>query len=382
MVKNLSVLGSTGSIGTQTLDVCRALGIKVSAIVANKNVKLLEEQAREFSPKLVVAADENAAKELKVALSDTSCKVMTGDEGIEAAASCPEADTVMSSLVGMAGIRPTLAAIESEKNVALANKETLVCAGEIVMGRAKEKGIQIIPVDSEHSAIFQSLHASVDYRREIRRIILTASGGPFFGKKREDLRNVTVKEALNHPNWSMGAKVTIDSASLMNKGLEFIEAMWLFGVPAEKIEIVVHRESIIHSMAEFRDGAMIAQLGTPDMRTPISYALTYPERYDFGGKCIDFTELSKLSFGKPDMDTFKCLSLALWAAKRGGTAGAVLNGANEAAVDLFLNSKIKFLEIAEYIERAIEKIGVKDSPSLEDVISASSDARDYVYSIV
>ncbi len=382
MVENLSILGSTGSIGTQTLDVCRALGIRVSAIVANKNVKLLEEQAREFSPKLVVAADEEAARMLRIALSDTSCKVMTGDEGIEEAASIADADTVMSSLVGMAGIRPTLAAIDSKKNVALANKETLVCAGEIVMGRAKENGIKIIPVDSEHSAIFQSLHASVDYPREIRRIILTASGGPFYGKKREELCNVTVKEALNHPNWSMGAKVTIDSASLMNKGLEFIEAMWLFGVEPDKIEIVVHRESIIHSMAEFRDGAMIAQLGTPDMRTPISYALTYPERYDFGGKFIDFTELKNLSFGKPDIDTFKCLKLALWAAKRGGTAGAVLNGANEAAVDLFLNSKIKFLEIAEYIERAIEKIGVKDSPSLEDVISASGDARDFVYSIV
>ncbi|MBE6911692.1 MAG: 1-deoxy-D-xylulose-5-phosphate reductoisomerase [Ruminococcaceae bacterium] len=382
MVKNLSILGSTGSIGTQTLDVCRARGIKVSAIVANKNVKLLEEQAREFSPELVVAADEKAAKELKIALSDTSCKVMTGNEGIEAAASCPSADMVMSSLVGMAGIKPTLCAIESKKNVALANKETLVCAGEMVMRSAGEKGVRIIPVDSEHSAIFQSLHASVDYHREIRRIILTASGGPFFGKKREELQNVTVKEALNHPNWSMGAKVTIDSASLMNKGLEFIEAMWLFGVRSEQIEIVVHRESIIHSMAEFCDGAMIAQLGTPDMRTPISYALTYPERYDFGGKFIDFTELSKLSFAKPDIDTFKCLKLALWAAKRGGTAGAVLNGANEAAVDLFLNSKIKFLEIPEYIERGIEKLGVKDFPSLEDVIRASSDARDYVYSIV
>lgn len=382
MVKNLSILGSTGSIGTQTLDVCRALGIKVSAIVANRNVRLLEEQAREFSPELVVAADEKAAKELKIALSDTFCKVMTGDEGIEAAASCPSADTVMSSLVGMAGIRPTLCAIESKKTVALANKETLVCAGEMVMRSAKENGVKIIPVDSEHSAIFQSLHASVDYRREIRRIILTASGGPFFGKKREELQNVTVKEALNHPNWSMGAKVTIDSASLMNKGLEFIEAMLLFGVDPRQIEIVVHRESIIHSMAEFRDGAMIAQLGTPDMRTPISYALTYPERYDFGGRFIDFTELSRLSFAKPDIDTFKCLKLALWAAKRGGTAGAVLNGANEAAVDLFLNSKIKFLEIAEYIEHTIEKIGVKDSPSLEDVILASADARDFVYSIV
>lgn len=382
MVKNLSVLGSTGSIGTQTLDVARALGIKVSAIAANKNVKLLEEQAREFLPRFVAAADEAAAKELKIVLSDTSCKVLAGNDGIEAVASCEDADTVMSSLVGMAGIKPTLAAIDSGKTVALANKETLVCAGEIVMRRAEEKNVKIIPVDSEHSAIFQSLHASCAPSRELTRIILTASGGPFFGRKREELLNVTVKEALNHPNWSMGAKVTIDSASLMNKGLEFIEAMWLFGLKPENIDIVVHRESIIHSMAEFRDGAVIAQLGTPDMRTPISFALTYPERMDFGGKFLDFTQLTSLSFGIPDTDTFRCLALALRAAERGGTAGAVLNGANEAAVDLFLNSKIKFLEIADYIERANEIIGVRDNPSLEDVIAASENARDAVYSLV
>ncbi len=382
MVKNLSILGSTGSIGTQTLDVARALGIGVSAIAANRNIKLLEEQAREFSPSLVAVADEAAAKLLRIALADTSSKVLSGREGIMAAAACAEADTVMSSLVGMAGIEPTLAAIDAGKNIALANKETLVCAGEIVMNRAKEKGVKIIPVDSEHSAIFQSLHASCAPERELRRIILTASGGPFFGKTREELGNVTVKEALNHPNWSMGAKVTIDSASLMNKGLEFIEAMWLFGVSPDDIEIVVHRESIIHSMVEFCDGAVIAQLGTPDMRTPISFAMTYPERMNFGGDFLDFRKLTKLSLGLPDMETFRCLALALSAARRGGTAGAVLNGANEAAVDLFLNEKIKFLEIADYIERATEIMGFKQNPQIDEVIAASADARAVVYNMV
>ena len=382
MVKNLSILGSTGSIGTQTLDVARALGIGVSAIAANRNIKLLEEQAREFSPSLVAVADEAAAKLLRIALADTSSKVLSGREGIMAAAACAEADTVMSSLVGMAGIEPTLAAIDAGKNIALANKETLVCAGEIVMNRAKEKGVKIIPVDSEHSAIFQSLHASCAPERELRRIILTASGGPFFGKTREELGNVTVKEALNHPNWSMGAKVTIDSASLMNKGLEFIEAMWLFGVSPDDIEIVVHRESIIHSMVEFCDGAVIAQLGTPDMRTPISFAMTYPERMNFGGDFLDFRKLTKLSLGLPDMETFRCLALALSAARRGGTAGAVLNGANEAAVDLFLNEKIKFLEIADYIERATEIMGFKQNPQIDEVITASADARAVVYNMV
>ncbi|MBQ9986657.1 MAG: 1-deoxy-D-xylulose-5-phosphate reductoisomerase [Oscillospiraceae bacterium] len=382
MVKNLSILGSTGSIGTQTLDVARALGIGVSAIAANRNIKLLEEQAREFSPSLVAVADEAAAKLLRIALADTSSKVLSGREGIMAAAACAEADTVMSSLVGMAGIEPTLAAIDAGKNIALANKETLVCAGEIVMNRAKEKGVKIIPVDSEHSAIFQSLHASCAPERELRRIILTASGGPFFGKTREELGNVTVKEALNHPNWSMGAKVTIDSASLMNKGLEFIEAMWLFGVSPDDIEIVVHRESIIHSMVEFCDGAVSAQLGTPDMRTPISFAMTYPERMNFGGDFLDFRKLTKLSLGLPDMETFRCLALALSAARRGGTAGAVLNGANEAAVDLFLNEKIKFLEIADYIERATEIMGFKQNPQIDEVITASADARAVVYNMV
>ena len=382
MVKKLSILGSTGSIGTQTIDVARRFGIEICAIAANRNIKLLEEQAREFSPKLVAVADEKAAAELKIKLSDTSCKVLSGREGILAAAEEESAEMVMSSLVGMAGIEPTLRAIAAGKDIALANKETLVCAGEAVTRAAKEKGVKIIPVDSEHSAIFQSMLSSKYPERELRRIILTASGGPFYGKKREELMNVTVKEALNHPNWSMGAKVTIDSASLMNKGLEFMEAMWLFGVTPDDIDIVVHRESIIHSMVEFNDGAVIAQLGTPDMRTPISLALTYPERKDFGGKFLDFTTLKSLSFGTPDTETFRCLALALSAARRGGTAGAILNGANEAAVDLFLNSKIKFLEIAEYIEKAMESIEVKDSPSLEEVIAASENARDMVYSMI
>ena len=382
MVNNISILGSTGSIGTQTLDVARTLGIKVSAISANKNIKLLEEQAREFSPEIVAVADESLAKDLKIARSDTSCRVVSGKEGVLEVAAAPDADTVMSALVGMAGIEPTLAAIESGKDVALANKETLVFAGEIVMRRAKEKGVKIIPVDSEHSAIFQSLHASSVPSRELSKIILTASGGPFFGKTAKELEKVTVAEALDHPNWSMGAKVTIDSASLMNKGLEFIEAMWLFGVSPENIEIVVHRESIIHSMVEFCDGAVIAQLGTPDMRTPISFAMTYPERRNFGGSSIDFKTLKSLSFGIPDTETFKCLALALFAARRGGSAGAILNGANEAAVDLFLQSKIKFLDIAKYIEKAFEKIDVVDNPTLSDVIAASENARSFVYKLV
>lgn len=382
MVKNLSILGSTGSIGTQTIDVARTFGINITAIAANRNIKMLEEQAREFRPKLCAVADEDAAKQLKIALADIDCKVVSGRDGIfEAAVEC-EADTVMSSLVGMAGIEPTLRAIEAGKDIALANKETLVCAGKSITEAARRKGVKIIPVDSEHSAIFQSLHGSIYPERELRRIILTASGGPFYGKKREDLKNVTVKDALNHPNWSMGAKVTIDSASLMNKGLEFMEAMWLFNLEPEKIEIVVHRESIVHSMVEFCDGAIIAQLGTPDMRTPIALALTYPERKDFGGMFIDFTTMKNLSFDLPDTETFRCLSLALSAAKRGGTAGAVVNGANEAAVDLFLNSKIKFLEIADYIERAWDKVGISDDPSLEDVIAASENARDAVYSMI
>lgn len=382
MVKNLSILGSTGSIGTQTIDVARSLGINITAISANRNIKLLEDQAREFSPKLVAVADESAAKELKIALSDTMCKVLSGREGIMEVAAEASADTVMSSLVGMAGIEPTLAAISAKKNIALANKETLVCAGEQVMAAAKENGVEIIPVDSEHSAIFQSMMGSNFPDRELRRIILTASGGPFFGKKSEELENVTVKEALNHPNWSMGAKVTIDSATLMNKGLEFMEAMWLFGATPKQIEIVVHRESIVHSMVEFCDGAIIAQLGTPDMRTPISLAMTYPERKDFGGKFLDFAQLKNLSFAIPDTETFRCLALALRAAERGGSAGAVLNGANEAAVDLFLNSKIKFLEIAEYIEKATEKVGIIDAPSLSELIEASKSARDAVYSMI
>ncbi len=382
MVKNLSVLGSTGSIGTQTLDVARALGIRIVSLTAAKNIKLLEEQAREFSPECVAVSDEAAARELKILLADTSCRVLSGEEGICEAASCASSDTVMSSLVGMAGIKPTLSAIDSGKNIALANKETLVCAGEEVFRRAREKNVRIIPVDSEHSAVFQCLHASENVKRELSRIILTASGGPFFGKTSDELQNVTVEDALRHPNWSMGAKITVDSASLMNKGLEFIEAMWLFDLKPEQIDIVIHRESIIHSMAEFCDGAVIAQLGTPDMRTPISLAMTYPERMDFGGKRLDFTEISKLTFSMPDKETFRCLPLALKAASAGGNSGAVLNGANEAAVDLFLKSKIRFLEIAEIIERVVGMFKVQMSPSLDDILESAGAARDAVYSLV
>ncbi len=382
MVKSLSILGSTGSIGTQTLQVVRAFGVGVSSLTARKNIKLLEEQAREFKPSLVAVTDENAARELKISLADTDIKVLSGEEGVLEAASVESADTAVSALVGTAGIAPTLAAIDSGKNIALANKETLVCAGAEVCRRAKEKGVALLPVDSEHSAIFQCLNASCNKDRELSRIILTASGGPFFGKSREELSSVTVSDALKHPNWSMGAKVTIDSASLMNKGLEFIEAMWLFGVSPDMIDIVVHRESIIHSMVEFRDTSVIAQLGTPDMRTPIAYALSYPERYDFGGKPLDFRELSKLSFALPDTETFKCLALALSAARRGGSAGAVLNGANEAAVELFLGGKIAFLDIAEFVGRALSDVPIKDAPSFAEVLEADAAAKAAVYSYV
>jgi len=378
MFSNVSVLGSTGSIGVQTLDILRTYGIKASALTTNRNVKLLETQAREFKPKLVAAMDDKAYKELKIALADTDIKVYSGMDGLVAAAEADEAECVLTAVVGMVGLIPTIAAIDAKKNIALANKETLVCAGSIVTKKAAEKGVSLLPVDSEHSAVFQCLEACRN-RAEVKKILLTASGGPFFGKCRDELKNVTVKDALNHPNWSMGSKITIDSATLMNKGLEFIEAMWLFGVTPEQIEVVVHRESIIHSMVEFCDGAILAQLGVPDMKLPIAYALTYPDRFNFSGPTLDFKNITNLSFATPDTDTFSCLKLAMKAAGAGDASAAVLNGANEAAVAAFLSEKCGFLEIAELVSEAMETVKTKENPSLEDILQADVLARESVF---
>ncbi len=378
MVSNISVLGSTGSIGQQTMDILRTYNIKASALTTNRNIKLLETQAREFKPKLVAAMDEVAYRDLKIALADTDIKVYCGMDGLVAAAEVEDAECVLTAVVGMVGLIPTLAAIEAGRNIALANKETLVCAGSIVTEKAKKKGVSLLPVDSEHSAIFQCLEASRD-RGELKKILLTASGGPFFGKSKNELEKVTVGDALKHPNWSMGSKITIDSATLMNKGLEFIEAMWLFGVTPEQIEVVVHRESIIHSMVEFCDGAVLAQLGAPDMRLPIAYALTYPSRVDFNGPVLDFKTLKSLSFATPDTDTFSCLKLAMKAAKAKDATAAVLNGANEAAVSMFLEEKCGFLQIAELVEEAMEKVKTSEKPSLDDILQADILARECVF---
>ena len=381
MSKVLSILGSTGSIGTQTLDVAAQCGFRVAAITANRSVDRLEAQARRFRPELVVACDPAAAAELKVRLSDTGIRVASGMDGLLEAAVLPAADTVVTAVVGMIGLRPTLAAIEARKRVALANKETLVCAGELVMERARQTGAEIVPVDSEHSAIFQCLQGSASHG-EVKRLILTASGGPFFGRTREQLRHVTRADALKHPNWSMGAKITVDSATLMNKGLEFIEAMRLYRMPPEKIQIVVHRQSIIHSMVEYCDNAILAQLGTADMRLPIQYALTWPERTPAAATELDLFSCPSLTFERPDPDAFRCLALAMECARKPGTACAILNGANEAAVELFLQDKIGFLDIADLVEYALQSVPAQQTAALEDVLEADRAAREAVYSHV
>ena len=370
--RTLSVLGSTGSIGTQTLEVAASCGHRVAALTAHHNIDLLEQQARAFHPILAAAADPTAAAALASRLSDTDIQVLGGEEGISTAAALPQADTAVTALVGIAGLAPTLAAIDSGKRIALANKETLVCAGPLVMARAKEKGAEIVPVDSEHSAIFQSLQGS--HHKELKRILLTASGGPFFGKTREELAQVTPANALKHPNWSMGAKVTIDSATLMNKGLELLEAMSLFSVPPEQITILVHRESIVHSAVEYCDNSVIAQLGTPDMRLPIQYALSWPDRVPGPADTLDLFTAGHLTFAKPDLETFRCLALAIRAAKEGGTAPAILNGANEVAVARFLAGDIGFLDIARVVEHALD--AVPRAPlTLEAVLAADQAAR-------
>lgn len=374
-MKSLVILGSTGSIGTQALEVCRRDGYKVVALAAGSNVELLEAQAREFKVKAVAVFNEEKANELKLKLSDTDIKVLSGVDGVCEVAQM-EADIALNSIVGIAGLRPTLAAIESGKDIALANKETLVTGGDIVNRKAKEKGVKILPVDSEHSAIFQSLQGAP--KGSLKKILLTASGGPFFGKTRNDLENVTVKEALAHPNWSMGAKITIDSATLMNKGLEVIEAVHLFGVSANDIEVLVHRQSILHSAVELSDGAVIGQLGTPDMRLPIQYALTYPERSNYAFEKLSLSDIGTLTFQKPDTDTFRCLPFCISAINEGGLRPTAVNGANEEAVRLFLEGKIKFLQIADLVEKAAYSVENKKEFNLDDILYTDKAARQAV----
>ncbi len=381
MTKKLSILGSTGSIGTQSLDVAEMRGYEIIALTADRNARVLEEQIRKWKPKYAALNDEEAAKMLKIAVADTDTKVFSGAEGIEFCAAAEEADTVLNSVVGIAGLKPTLTAIEEGKDIALANKETLVAGGALVMKRAEEKGVKILPVDSEHSAIFQCLEG-MNKKDELKSIILTASGGPFFGKKREELQNITVAEALKHPNWSMGAKITVDSATMMNKGLELIEAVWLFGVSPDMIDIVVHRESIIHSLIEYNDNSVIAQLGVPDMRIPIQYALTYPERYPSPVKKLNLWDFQNLTFFKPDYETFSCLNICRDAIRKGGLYPCAANGANERANALFREGKIGFLQIAELVEKATEKTVNKSEYTLDDVLEADKYARELVDSLL
>lgn len=375
-MRKISILGSTGSIGTQTLEVVENLeNIKVMAITGNSNIALLEEQARKFQPELVAVMDEENAEVLKEKLADMDICVVSGMDGLVEAATYDGVDTVVTSVVGNVGLKPTFEAIRAGKNIALANKETLVSAGQLVMDLAKKHNIKIYPVDSEHSAIFQSLQGNEG--NKIERILLTASGGPFRGKKREELLDVTAADALKHPNWSMGNKITIDSATLMNKGLEVMEAKWLFDVDVDQIEVLIHPQSIVHSAVEYEDGAIMAQMGEPDMRVPIQYALTYPKRVKSPFSRVDFMQRSNLTFDQPDMETFQCLSLAYRALKTGGTLPAVLNGANEVAVARFLKGDIGFLQISELIEQTMDAYTVKQEYTLEDLLEADAWAKNY-----
>ena len=377
MVNCVSILGSTGSIGRQSLDIIRGLNVKVAALTAGASVERMAEQCREFRPQLAVMATREAAEALKNEISDLDITVSWGEEGLIQAAEVPEADCVITAVVGMVGLKPTLAAIRARKRIGLANKETLVCAGELVMAEAEKYGAEIIPVDSEHSAIFQCLMGSRD-RREVKKLILTCSGGPFFGKTREELMKVTKADALRHPNWKMGPKITIDCSTLMNKGLEVIEAMRLYGLPLEQVDVVIHRQSIIHSMVEFVDGAVMAQMGTPDMRLPIQLAMTYPERMVCPVDALDLTTCGALTFCKPDLEAFPCLALAYRCAKMGGTACAVMNGANEAAVALYLDDKIGFYDIYDLVSGAVDTIENIQDPTLEQILESDRLARQYV----
>ena len=374
MTKTIALLGSTGSIGRQTLEVARELGLTVAALTAHTNIDLLEQQARQFRPRLAAVYDPDAARVLRERLSDTDIQVLAGEEGLLAAATAEEADTLVTAVMGSVGLAPTLAAIRQGKRIALANKETLVCAGELVMAAAAEYGAEIIPVDSEHSAVFQCLQGCRD-RGELRRILLTCSGGPFYGKTHDELEHMTAADALHHPNWHMGAKITVDSATLMNKGLEVIEAMRLYALPVEQVQPVIHRQSIVHSLVEFRDGAVLAQLGTPDMKLPIRYAMTYPYRAASPDAPLDLLQCGSLTFAAPDEDAFPCLHLARQCGRTGGTSCAILNGANEAAVALFLRGEIGFNDIHRCVERALSRVAVKYQPSLADILEADRAAR-------
>ncbi len=373
MIKSLAVLGSTGSIGVQALEVAQMHSIRVIALTANSRTDILEEQIRKFNPVYAAVADEKAAADLKLRVADTDTKVLSGADGVRECAACG-AESVLNSIVGIAGLAPTVAAIEAGSDIALANKETLVAGGKLVMALAKEKGVNIYPVDSEHSAIFQSLQGCTG-KEQIKRLILTASGGPFFGKSKEELENVTLEQALKHPNWSMGAKITIDSATMMNKGLELIEAAWLFDMKPCDIDIVVHRQSVIHSLVEYIDNSVIAQLGVPDMRIPIQYALTYPDRFESPVKQLNLADFANLTFENPDYETFPCINLCRRAIEKGGLYPAAVNAANEKANELFRQGKIGFTDIAKAVEAALENAPQKDDYTLADVFEADRLAR-------
>ncbi len=378
MTETLSLLGSTGSVGTQTLAVCRARNLPVAALTANRNTDLLEQQIREFHPAKAALLDETAAADLKIRIADTDTRVLSGISGVCECAADTEADTVCNAIVGIAGLVPTLDAIHADKKIALANKESLVAGGQLVMDAVQQRGAPLLPVDSEHSAIWQCLQAAPKQGRALKKILLTASGGPFFGKTRAELEQVTVQQALQHPNWSMGAKITIDSATLMNKGLEIIEACWLFDVPEDKIEVLVHRESILHSAIQFEDNAVIGQLGVPDMAIPIQYALTYPERLPSPAAELDLTELATLHFAKPDMETFDCLAICREAIRRGGLYPAAANSANEQANSLFRAGRISFLEIGELVAEAMDACHSQETFTLSDVLAVDREARETV----
>lgn len=376
-MRKISVLGSTGSVGTQSLDVIEKLGLGVAALTANKSVDLLEKQARKFNPEIVGVYDEESAGILKQRLADTDIKVLSGMDGLIAAAEAESADTVITAVMGMIGLKPTMAAIRRKKRIGLANKETLVCAGRLVMAEAKKYGAEIVPVDSEHSAIFQS--AAAGNKKDIKKILLTASGGPFRGKTYDEIKNMPKEAALKHPNWSMGQKITIDSASMMNKGLEFIEAMHLFGVKPRQIEVLVHPQSIVHSAVVFEDNSVIAQMGVPDMRIPIQYAITYPERTPSPASELDFTAMKPLTFEKPDLEAFPSLALAMEIAGRDDASCAVMNGANEAAVALYLQDKISFGEMYEAVKEAVDALGSMRADTIDDILSADSEARKFIF---
>ena len=377
MVSCVSILGSTGSIGRQTLDVIDNLHIPVCALTAGSNVERMAQQCRKYRPELAVMATQEAAAELQEAVADLPVRVKWGEEGLIHAATMPQADCVITAVVGMLGLKPTLAAIREKKRIGLANKETLVCAGELVMEEARKQNVEIIPVDSEHSAVFQCLMGNVD-KRQIKRLILTCSGGPFFGKTRQELGIVTKADALRHPNWKMGAKITVDCATLMNKGLEVIEAMRLYSLPLEQVDVVIHRQSIVHSLVEFVDGAVMAQMGSPDMRLPIQLAMTYPERLACPAEPLDLLTCGDLTFKAPDMEAFPCLALARACAKAGGTACPAMNGANEEAVALFLGDKIGFYDIYDLVSSAVEAVPFVKDPTLEEILEADRLARLWV----